>query len=80
MITILGAFLFSYYFVNIAGFPSAIKKYFKMPFGARIKPLDCVTCLSVWSAVALYFMPNYVSEFIAVIFGAGFIGYLFSKQ
>ena len=74
MITLLASFLFSYYFVNVAGIPQAVKKGFKMKWGARLKPFDCVTCLSVWVAVVLYFTPHQVSEFIAIIFGAGFIG------
>jgi hypothetical protein len=74
MIILLAAFLFSYYFVNIAGIPAAIKKGFKMKWGARIKPFDCVTCLSVWMAVIFYYTPASVVEFIAIIFAAGFIG------
>ena len=75
MITnILGAFFFAYYFVNVAGIPSAIKKGFGMMPHQRIKPFDCVTCLSVWSAVVLYLLPTGVSEFLLVCFGAGFIG------
>lgn len=74
MIISLAAFLFAYYFVNIAGIPNAIKKGFQMQRGARLKPFDCVTCLSVWSAVALYFLPEEWSIFLAIIFGAGFIG------
>ena len=71
---ILAGFLFSYYFVNIAGFPNAIKAGFKMKRGARLKPFDCVTCLSVWVSVALFFLPNNYSEFLTIAFGAGFIG------
>lgn len=74
MLTILSAWLFAYYFVNIAGIPSAIKRGFRMKAGSRIKPFDCVTCLSVWTAAVLYFMPGNVVEFIAIIFAAGFIG------
>ena len=71
---LLAGFLFSYYFVNIAGIPNAIKKGFSMKPHQRIKPLDCVTCLSVWSAVVMYFLTPEVSNFITIIFGAGFIG------
>ena len=54
--------------------PNAIKKGFKMKYGSRLKPFDCVTCLSVWIAVVLFFSPDIISEFLIVIFGAGFIG------
>lgn len=74
MITLLASFLFSYYFVNIAMIPNAIKKGFKFPVGSRLKPIDCVTCLSVWMAIIFYFIPQNINEFIAIIFGAGFIG------
>ena len=74
MLVIVSAFLFSYYFVNVAMIPNAIKRGFKMHPGTRIKPFDCVTCLSVWSAAGFYFMPQQWLEFIAIIFAAGFIG------
>lgn len=73
MITLLAAYFFSYYFVNVAMIPNAIKKGFGLSKGTRIKPFDCVTCLSVWSAVALYFFPE-IANFFFVIFGAGFLG------
>ena len=70
----LAAFLFSYYFVNVAGIPSAIKKGFNMMPHQRLKPFDCVTCLSVWSAVVMFYLPTEITNFIFVIFSAGFIG------
>lgn len=74
MINALAGFLFSYYFVNVAGIPNAIKKGFDYKPHQRLKPFDCVTCLSVWVSVALYFLPYNYSEFLAIVFGAGFIG------
>jgi hypothetical protein len=74
LINILAAFFFSYYFVNVAGIPMAIKRGFKMLPSRRIKPFDCVTCLSVWIAICLYFLPVEISQFTCIIFGAGFLG------
>jgi len=75
MITILLAgFFFAYYFVNVARIIYVIKKVWQIPFEQRIKPFDCVTCLSVWTSVVLYFLPIEYSQFILVIFGAGFLG------
>lgn len=74
IVKILGAFFFAYYFVNVAGIPSAIKKGFGMMPHQRIKPFDCITCLSVWSAVVFYFLPAELTNFLFVIFCAGFIG------
>ena len=70
----LAAFLFAYYFVNVAKIIYFIKKVWGIPFEKRIKPFDCVTCLSVWSAVVFYFMPESIVQFILIIFGTGFIG------
>lgn len=70
----LAAFLFAYYFVNVAGIPSAFKKGFNMKPHQRIKPFDCVTCLSAWTSVALFFCPIELSQFLAIIFGAGYLG------
>jgi hypothetical protein len=74
IVNILAGFLFSYYFVNIAGIPNAIKKGFSMMPHQRIKPFDCVTCLSVWSSVAFYLLPTQLVEFICIIFASGFLG------
>ena len=71
---ILAAFFFSYYFVEVARIIYLIKKVWQIPFEKRIKPFDCVTCLSVWTAVVLYFFPIEVSQFICIIFAAGFLG------
>lgn len=40
----------------------------------NFKPFNCVPCLSVWSAVAMYFMPENLVSFIASIFVAGVLG------
>lgn len=71
---ILAAFFFAYYFVNVAKIVYFIKKTLRISPVKRLKPFDCVTCLSVWTAVVLYFAPIEVSQFICIIFGAGFIG------
>jgi len=74
IIKLCSAFFFAYYFVEIALIPSAIKKGFKMKPGTRIKPFDCVSCLSVWTACVLYFVPLEVSKFMLLMFGAGYLG------
>lgn len=65
------AFCFAYYFVNVAGIPMMIKRALKRE--GRIKPLDCVTCLTVWTSVALLLLPVEVSVYTCFIFLAGFI-------
>lgn len=79
LIKLLGAFFFSYYFVNIANIPMVIKKIFSYPPYKRIKPLDCVVCLSVWVALALYLLPQEYSDCIFILFGAGYLANFLSK-
>lgn len=71
---ILAAFLFAYYFVEVAAIPKAIKRAWGMIPAKRLKPFDCTTCLSVWTAAAFYFLPENIIHFIFVIFAAGFLG------
>jgi hypothetical protein len=73
LIIIIASISFSYYFIHIAGIPFWIKR--KLNFGRfqRLKPLDCLTCLSVWVAIILFFCPILTSQFLATIFLSGII-------
>ena len=71
---ILSAVVFSYYFIIIAGIPKKIKHKLKYPFHKRLKPFDCLTCLSVWTSAFFYFLPHELIYFIAIIFTTGIIG------
>jgi hypothetical protein len=73
-ITAIAAFVTAYYFVNVAMIHIALKRAFKYPFGKRMKPVDCVQCLSVWIAIILFFLPEIYSQALLVFFGAGFLG------
>ena len=66
-------FLVAYYFVNVSGFHQVLKKLIKAHPQERVRPFDCVVCLSVWLAVILYFMPEEISQFLTIVFAAGFI-------
>lgn len=69
----IAAFCTAYYTVNVVGLHMAIKRAFKINPAQRIKPLDCVNCLSVWMALVFYFAPHGVTECFSLCFGAGFI-------
>lgn len=73
LVIIVASISFAYYFIEIAGIPHMIKR--KLNYGRfqRLKPLDCLTCLSVWVAVFLFFCPILTSQFIATIFLSGII-------
>ena len=69
----IAAFCLAYYIVNVVQLSMAIKRTSELDPHKRMKPIDCVQCLSVWLAVVLYFLPIEISQCLAVIFGAGFI-------
>lgn len=73
LVTAVAAFCTAYYIVNVVQLAMPLKRAFKLPPDKRLRPLDCAQCLSVWLAVALYFLPIEISQALAVIFGAGFI-------
>lgn len=69
----IAAFCTAYYIVNVVQLHMAIKKAFRIDPVKRMKPVDCVQCLSVWLSVVLYFLPIGVSEALGIIFLTGFI-------
>jgi hypothetical protein len=73
ILNILAAILFSYYFIAIAGIPQAVKRRLKFKAGSRLKPFDCMTCLSAWTALLLFFLPDVYSQCMVVMFGAGYL-------
>jgi len=66
----IAAFCLSYYLVNVVMWHIPLKRALKRQ---RVKPFDCVQCLSVWVAIILYFLPLDISVFLAITFGSGFI-------
>jgi hypothetical protein len=69
----IAAFTFAYYFVKVLDGAMILKRIFRLNPTKRLKPFDCVQCLTVWSALSFYFMPIELIQVIAVIFGAGFL-------
>jgi hypothetical protein len=43
-------------------------------FYLNFKPFNCVPCLSTWSAMIMFLMPDNLVSFIASIFVAGVVG------
>ena len=69
--------LFAYFFIHVAGFHMVLKRILKRP--GRLKPFDCLQCLTVWSSLALYFLPIEISQCIAIYLGAGYFATMFQK-
>jgi hypothetical protein len=66
----IAAFVTAYYLVNVVLWHVPLQRALKQK---RVKPFDCVNCLSVWFAIFLYLLPLDVSYFLSLTFGAGFI-------
>lgn len=49
----------------------------------NFKPFNCVPCFSVWVAIILFLLPEEISRYISIAFGAGVVApllkYLFTK-
>ena len=62
---IIAAALFSFYFIDMARFP----KKWKLDF----RPFNCLVCLPAWVALALYFLPEFVTEVVIVMMAAAIL-------
>lgn len=63
--TILAANFFSFYFITQNRFPEKWKLNFK--------PFNCTLCLTAWSGLVLYWLPDFVGHSVLAMFGAGVI-------
>jgi hypothetical protein len=43
-------------------------------FHVDVKPFNCIPCLSAWTALVLFIMPDYIINFTLYIFGSGVLG------
>jgi hypothetical protein len=68
LLKILAAGLFSYYFIEMARFHKKLKLDFK--------PFNCIVCMPAWVALALYWLPLYITEIIIVMMGAAIFSVL----
>jgi hypothetical protein len=74
IITIIAAVLFAFTFVEVLGVHKVIKRFYNYAPGRRLKPLDCVTCMSFWMCILLLILPNECSNVVAALLGAAYLG------
>lgn len=72
LLTALTAPMVAWFAIEVYRLPERIKRL-------NFKPFNCVPCLSVWTALGLYFAPNGLTEVLFVTFGAGCVGAWLSK-
>ena len=66
---VIASLFFVFYFIEMARLPERLKLNFK--------PFSCNMCLSVYVAIALYFLPVMVTNCVLVAFVAGVSAPLF---
>jgi len=71
LIKILAAVSFAYYLVEVYGLGWKIKRMLKRD--DRVKPFDCLYCMSAWMGLFFYFLPQVVSEITLAMFGAALL-------
>jgi hypothetical protein len=74
IISIIAAVLFAFTFVEVLGVHKVIKRFYNFAPGRRLKPLDCVTCMSFWSCIVLLILPDQCSTVVAALLGAAYLG------
>lgn len=65
ILNIIAAALLSFYFIEMA----RLHKKWKLDF----KPFNCLVCLPAWVALALYLMPQIMTDIVIVMFGAAIL-------
>ena len=71
MMQAIAAVLAAFYFISVARLHQRLKLDFK--------PFSCGLCLSVWVALLLLVLPDYITVGVLTCFGAGVAYPLFSR-
>lgn len=64
---ILASISFAFFVVEVLRLPAPGTWLYRKPF-------NCIPCLSAWTALALFFLPDVFTQVISTMFGAGTIG------
>lgn len=67
ILIILASVSFAFFIVEVLRWPRPDTILYRKPF-------NCIPCLSAWTALALFFLPEVCTEVMATMFGAGTIG------
>ena len=68
---ILAAILFSFFFTSL--------HQLHIKWRLNFRPFNCNSCLASWVAIALFFLPDIVTNYTITMFGAGVLAPLFTK-
>ena len=71
MIEIITGIAFAFFFTEMHQF----HKKWKLDF----RPFNCVSCLSAWSSLVIYLLPDYIKLGLMAMFVSGAIAPLFVK-
>jgi hypothetical protein len=79
MKTILTSILIAYILVEIVQLDRVVKKIFRINPDKRVKPFDCITCLSFWVCIGLLFVPSSIVKKMFIVTTTTFIASLVSS-
>jgi hypothetical protein len=71
ILTIIAAISFALFFVEI--------HQFHMKWKLDFKPFSCTSCLSAWTGLVLYFLPEIFTNIVAVVFMSGVLAPITTK-
>jgi hypothetical protein len=71
LIKLLAAVSFAYYLVEVYGLGWKIKRMLKRD--GRVKPFDCLYCMSAWMGLLFYSLPTAAAEITLAMFGAALL-------
>jgi hypothetical protein len=71
LIKVLAAVSVAFYLVEVYGLGWKVKRILKRD--GRVKPFDCLYCLSGWIGLLFYFLPTVAAEIALAMFGAALL-------
>lgn len=79
MKTIISSIELAFIIVEIVQFHLIVKRIFGIHKARRVKPFDCITCLSFWVCIGMLFVPYTIIDKIFIVTSATIIAYLLSS-
>jgi hypothetical protein len=67
VLILIASISFAFFMVEVLRWPSPGTLLYRKPF-------NCIPCLSAWTALALFFLPEACTQVMSTMFGAGALG------
>ena len=67
VLILIASISFAFFIIEVLRWPSPGTLLYRKPF-------NCIPCLSAWTALALFFLPEACTQVMSTMFGAGALG------